>query len=167
MIWYKFLWSNIFQTLIALKLDWGGRHSWLCQKMITSTISTCNSCIFYCETKLDWLFVGSSAPTPCPGGQYCQFAGLDTPTDNCSAGYYCTAMSITNTPTDGTTGDVCPPGFYCLAGSAYPTPCSPGTYSATQGNTLASHCLPCDFGEYCAEHNLTATSGKFIRLCTM
>lgn len=109
-----------------------------------------------------FMTVGSQAPTPCPGGKYCQFSGLDTPTDNCSAGYYCTAMATTATPTDGSTGNVCPPGFYCLAGSAYPTPCSPGTYSPTQGNTLASHCLPCDFGEYCAEHNLTVTTGIVV-----
>ena len=82
------------------------------------------------------------------------------PTDNCSAGYYCSAKAISATPTDGTTGDRCPAGYYCIAGSSYPTPCSPGTYSSSVGNTMETDCLNCSYGEYCGSYNLTETTGK-------
>ena len=90
---------------------------------------------------------------------YCQFDGLSEPSDNCSAGYYCIARSSTPEPIDGSTGNRCPPGFYCPSGSGWPTPCSPGTYSASEGNTHSGDCQPCDFGEYCEDYNLTMTSG--------
>lgn len=107
-------------------------------------------------------FSGSSDPQPCPGGQYCQFDGLDTPTGNCSAGYYCSDRASSATPTDGSTGNVCPPGYYCISGSAWPTSCSPGTYSPSTGNTHVGDCLTCSYGEYCGDYNLTATSGNYI-----
>lgn len=113
------------------------------------------------ETWALLFYLGSSDPQPCPGGQYCQFEGLDTPTDNCSAGYYCMARAVTPTPTDGSTGDRCPAGHYCISESSYPTPCSPGTYSGSVGNTQASDCVQCSFGEYCGEYNLTTTNGRF------
>ena len=71
--------------------------------------------------------------------------------------------SVTATPTDGTTGDICPAGYYCIAGSSYPTPCSPGTYSGSVGNTNETNCLPCSYGEYCGSYNLTETTG--IKSC--
>lgn len=87
--------------------------------------------------------VGSSAQQACPGGMYCQTAGLSAPTGNCSAGYYCILTATTLTPTDGVTGDGCPAGYYCPQGSAAPTPCSPGTYSPSPLNTqvteIAAH----------------------------
>ena len=78
---------------------------------------------------------GSSDPIPCPGGQYCLTTELAAPTGNCSAGYYCSLRAVTQTPTDGSTGDRCPAGHYCEEGVASPVPCSPGTYSPSQGNT--------------------------------
>ena len=57
---------------------------------------------------------GSSDPTPCPAGSFCQFFTLATPTGLCSAGYYCAGRASSATPTDGTTGDLCPAG-YCHA----------------------------------------------------
>lgn len=115
---------------------------------------------FRTNNNVSLVLAGSSDPQPCPGGQYCQFAGLDTPTGNCSSGYYCTARSSSATPVDGTTGDICPAGFYCEEGVAWPTPCSPGTYSPSTGNVDVSDCIACDFGEYCGDYNLTATSGE-------
>ncbi|RUS80256.1 hypothetical protein EGW08_011985, partial [Elysia chlorotica] len=103
---------------------------------------------------------GSSDPIPCPGGQYCLTTELAAPTGNCSAGYYCSLRAVTQTPTDGATGDRCPAGHYCEEGVASPVPCSPGTYSPSVGNTQPSDCLPCTFGEYCGDYNLTATSGN-------
>ena len=105
---------------------------------------------------------GSSDPQPCPGGWYCQFAQLDTPTSLCSPGYYCLERSSTATPADGSTGDICPAGFYCGEGVAWPTPCEPGTYSPSTGNRNETDCIQCDLGEYCGEYNLTATSGDLL-----
>lgn len=104
---------------------------------------------------------GSADQTPCPGGSFCQYSGLDTPTDLCAAGFYCAQRATTGTPVDGNTGDVCPAGFYCTEGSSWPTPCEPGTYSPSQGNTNVTLCLPCVYGEYCGDYNLTATSGMY------
>ena len=61
-------------------------------------------CIF-CIT--EWLYHIFVAPVPCPGGEYCQFSGLDTPTGLCSAGYFCVSNSQTGTP-DGSdaTGEI-------------------------------------------------------------
>ena len=105
---------------------------------------------------------GSADPQPCPAGQYCQFDGLATPTGNCTAGYYCASRAMTATPTDVATGNICPAGYYCVEGSGWPTSCSPGTYSPSMGNTIETDCLPCDYGEYCGDYNLTATSGIYL-----
>jgi hypothetical protein len=102
----------------------------------------------------------SSDPIKCDPGKYCQTEGLSAPTGDCLAGYFCTLQASTQTPTDGTTGDICPAGFYCETGVSTPTPCSPGTYSAGEGNTLPSDCLNCTAGEFCGSYNLTATDGK-------
>ena len=42
--------------------------------------------------------------------------------------YYCTLEALTDTPTDGVTGDVCPVGHYCPEASTYPLPCDEGYY---------------------------------------
>ena len=118
------------------------------------------SVLFSFKIRHNFFFQGSSDPQPCPGGQYCQFEGLDVPTDNCSAGYYCVAKASQPDPTDGTTGNRCPAGFYCESGVAWPVPCSPGTFSPSDGNTQISDCLPCDWGEYCQDYNLTETTGN-------
>lgn len=102
----------------------------------------------------------SSDPIKCDPGSYCQTEGLSAPTGSCLAGYYCTLQAIVQNPTDDTTGNICPPGFYCETGSSTPTPCSPGTYSPSQGNTLPSDCLNCTGGDYCGDYNLTVTDGE-------
>ena len=109
----------------------------------------------YCEE-------GSSSPTTCTAGMYCETVGLSAPTANCSDGYYCVGGAETATPTDGTTGDICPPGYYCPSGVSWPLACPLGTYSASTGNTGISNCLDCSVGEYCGLHNLTETSGKSL-----
>jgi len=40
----------------------------------------------------------------------------------------------------------CPVGYFCLEGSAQPSPCTPGTFSTSPGQ---SSCDPCDAGYYC------------------
>ena len=65
------------------------------------------------------------------------------------------------------TGNRCPAGHYCESGVGWPTPCSPGTYSPTEGNTQPSDCLSCQPGEFCGDYNLTTTSGKqFFKFST-
>jgi len=75
--------------------------------------------------------------------------------------FYVTFTAISQTPTDGTTGDICPAGFYCETGVSTPTSCSPSTYSGSLGNTVPTDCLNCTGGEYCPDYNMTATSGRF------
>ena len=41
------------------------------------------------------------------GGYFCDSEGLSVPTDQCSAGYYCTLRANVATPNDGITGDLC------------------------------------------------------------
>ena len=36
----------------------------------------------------------------CPGGQYCAGSGLELPTGNCSAGYYCPGGQNMSMPTE-------------------------------------------------------------------
>jgi hypothetical protein len=57
--------------------------------------------------------------------------------------------AITDTPTDGVTGDVCPSGHYCPEGSSQPTPCPAGTYLNATAATALTACAPCPLGEYC------------------
>ena len=108
---------------------------------------------------------GSADPQPCPAGQYCQFDGLDSPTGNCTEGYYCSSRAKTATPTDGDTGNICPAGHYCPEGSGWPTSCSLGTYSPSTGNKKEQDCLACTTGEWCGDYNLTATSGVWVNQC--
>ena len=56
---------------------------------------------------------GSREPTLCEEGQYCGTEGLEQPTGECDAGYYCARGASRADPTDGETGDVCPLGRYC------------------------------------------------------
>lgn len=59
----------------------------------------------------------------CPGGQYCEGVGNSEPTDNCTAGWYCTGgADRTNTTTHG---GQCQPGYYCPEGRVF------GSYTCT------------------------------------
>ena len=98
--------------------------------------------------------------TQCPGGSYCDTPGLTTQVGSCSAGYFCTSGSDSQTPTGavGTAG-VCPSGHYCGVGTVNPTPCPAGTYSNTTGLTSQGDCTPCDVGKYCGTTGLEAPTG--------
>ncbi|KAK2153848.1 hypothetical protein LSH36_283g03001 [Paralvinella palmiformis] len=106
---------------------------------------------------------GSTDPQPCPGGYYCPLISLSSPYAQCTAGYYCHSKATTATPTDGSTGDICPAGFYCEQGSEWPISCQPGTYGPSLGNKNQTDCIPCDYGQYCGDYNLTTTSGNCSR----
>lgn len=66
-------------------------------------------------------------------GWYCAVEGLDAPTGQCNATYYCGGGAVVATPdsmsadgyqgdtcvdrSNGTTNDICPPGHYCPRGT--------------------------------------------------
>ena len=54
---------------------------------------------------------------------------------------------------------VCPAGSYCPDSSNKPTPCPPGTFSATTGLQKVEDCTPCTAGKYCQGSGLTAVTG--------
>ena len=56
---------------------------------------------------------GSREPVLCDEGEYCGTPGLESPTGQCNAGYYCARGALRADPEDGVTGDVCPLGRYC------------------------------------------------------
>ena len=67
--------------------------------------------------------------TPCAAGKYCRGLNLTSPSDNCTAGYYCVSgvdtpfpeqTNLTHCPLNYvhlSIGGKCPPGFYCPTGS--------------------------------------------------
>ena len=113
---------------------------------------------------------------PCPGGQYCESNGLETPNGDCTEGYYCEFGMDRSEPTggdatseiDGTcvltggqtgVGDVCPLGFYCPTGTTTPLPCEAGSYS---NETVLANCRTCPAGYYCLEGNIKLFLASFI-----
>ena len=48
-------------------------------------------------------------------------------------------------------GGVCPEGHHCPVGTSEPIPCSPGTYSPTEGQAM---CLACPAGHYCLQDTI-------------
>ncbi|XP_015775926.1 PREDICTED: sushi, von Willebrand factor type A, EGF and pentraxin domain-containing protein 1-like, partial [Acropora digitifera] len=129
---------------------------WWCNGSATSNMTTTHGgkCQpgYYCPQ-------GSSYPTPCDGGKFCDITGLSKPKGNCSAGYFCKLKAISSTPSDET-GGKCPSGHYCPKGSTDPTPCNPGTYYGGDGATSASACVPCTNGSFCNSSGLAAPDGQ-------
>jgi len=99
---------------------------------------------------------GTNEPIKCTPGRYCSGTGLQAPTGDCNAGYYCLAGSNTATPTDGVMGNTCPAGSYCVAGSSIFTQCPSGTFNANTGSTSAAACTVCTAGKKCLGRGLTA-----------
>ena len=122
----------------------------------------------YCPT-------GSAAPTGCPigtfsnqtgltndsecsactEGSFCAGVGLTTPTGQCDAKFYCPSGQREATPIDY----VCPRGHFCVKGSAIPAPCSPGSYSPSEG---ASRCVSCPASYYCDPHESSSNTSICI-----
>ena len=58
---------------------------------------------------------------------------------------------------------ICPIGKYCEAGFETPVDCPVGTYNpVTGGTSIATHCLKCPPGRYCAIKGLSAPSGDCL-----
>lgn len=86
--------------------------------------------------------LGSTQPTICPIGTYCDSVGMFSPT-LCPIGTYSSLPG----QIDGTACQQCQPGTYCsglAAGSA--TPCPPGTYCPITGGIDPNQCL---IGQVC------------------
>ena len=78
----------------------------------------------------------------CDEGKYCTGWGLDYPTGNCSAGFYCPSGQNSSNPEQYR----CTPGYYCPEGSKEKIPCPSGTY---QDQFYGKVCLECPEGHYC------------------
>ncbi|XP_072885876.1 uncharacterized protein [Hemitrygon akajei] len=97
---------------------------------------------------------GAAHPVPCDPGEYCNGFALSTPSGPCRAGYFCDGNAYRPDPPE----NVCPPGHYCPAGSKAASPCPPGSFAGTTGNTDVSHCHLCTPGFYCPGFaNINAT----------
>lgn len=66
-------------------------------------------------------------------------------------GYYCLSGSTTPNDTE------CTANHYCEAGSTTPTPCPPGSFSFSTGNTDLANCDLCTPGYYCSSTGITGT----------
>ncbi|CDJ31447.1 uncharacterized protein EMH_0066870 [Eimeria mitis] len=102
---------------------------------------------------------GASECLPCPVGKYCGSRGLEEPTGECLAGYYCKGGAWSPAPhpdeknpdgIPGSAGSLCPIGYYCQEGAESPEPCQEGTSSSVAGGKAQSDCLPCQPGQYCS-----------------
>ena len=85
---------------------------------------------------------------PCPGGEYCDSAGLAKPTGLCSEGWYCTGgswSSMPNSTIEG--GGYCIAGEFCPEGSDHPIPCTGGHYC--DQSYLSNPTDKCNAGYYC------------------
>ena len=96
---------------------------------------------------------GSPAMVECTPGDYCQTAGLSTPTGPCDAGYYCPLGSTSPTQV------ICPVGHFCVQGSDLPEACRNGTYGPVTNLASEGECTDCDGGSYCNGTGLSSVSG--------
>ena len=88
----------------------------------------------------------------CTPGSYCDRYNLTEPTDQCSAGYYCSRSATTAMPTSSTQGGgVCPVGHFCPRNTSAPFPCAAGTFNNMTQQTSCSTCPP---GFYCPSNTI-------------
>lgn len=99
----------------------------------------------------------------CPPGRYCDSSGQSSTTGDCAAGFFCVAAAVSDSPTDGVTGNTCPQGSYCPGGTSFPLTCPPGRYGSSAGLSICDVCParsvcdgttptttpPCPQGSYC------------------
>ncbi|CDJ49290.1 Cast multi-domain protein, related [Eimeria brunetti] len=113
-------------------------------------LSTTDSQVYLSEIQVS----GTSSP-----GQYCGTRGLQDPTGNCLAGYYCKGGAWSPAPhpdeknpdgISGSAGSLCPIGYYCPAGTDSPKACLEGTSSSIPGGKEQQDCLSCQPGQYCS-----------------
>lgn len=92
----------------------------------------------------------------CNPGSYCETPGLEEPSGQCDAGFYCLYGSeLKNPPTVTSSGGPCPVGHYCTNGTSYPLSCDPGTFNDRTGQ---SECDKCCEGFYCPKNTTTCVN---------
>ena len=92
----------------------------------------------------------------CIPGSYCETPGLEEPSGQCDAGFYCLYGSeLKNPPTVTSSGGPCPVGHYCTNGTSYPLSCDPGTFNDRTGQ---SECDKCCEGFYCPKNTTTCVN---------
>lgn len=114
----------------------------------------------------------------CSPGKYCGAQGLEIPSGNCSAGWYCVGGSWSSKPTAegnvsmpentctcpafNSTGSKCLPGTYCPSGSSAPIKCEAGSYCDQP--ELALPAGLCQAGFYCPLGQIVKNPSLFICL---
>lgn len=80
--------------------------------------------------------IGSTQPTPCPAGYYCDQSNMAVGTP-CPSGTYSSSTGLTSS----SQCTKCPPGTYCPSpGAGSSLLCPPGTYCPTQGGSSPTQC---------------------------
>ena len=79
---------------------------------------------------------------------------LQTASGPCAPGYYCPPLRGRNATTASPPDFACPTAHYCAEATITPTPCSPGTYSALEGQSV---CRECPAGVYCPAESQQGT----------
>ena len=90
----------------------------------------------------------------CTPGYACTLPAQTAPNDVCSSGFYCPGNSTHNSTSR------CPMGHYCPARSGSPTPCPPGTFSDSTGQSELSSCRQCLPGMFCDREGLAWPAGS-------
>jgi len=85
----------------------------------------------------------------CPTGSYCGSTGLNQPTAQCDAGYFCLTSSTTATPTISSQGGICTDGYYCPQGAVRMIPCEDGYFCTGTGKSVMDATNACDAGYMC------------------
>ncbi|OXB71843.1 UNVERIFIED_CONTAM: hypothetical protein H355_013666 [Colinus virginianus] len=89
---------------------------------------------------------GSTEPSACPLGYYCNTEGLKWPSGRCYAGFLCNSRTVTPSPLEGATGsacpenmdgEICPPGNFCLPSSVIATVVGTGAAGDSGDGTAA------------------------------
>ena len=107
--------------------------------------------------------------TPCTPGKYCGTTGLQAPTSDCAAGYFCELGAASSKPPllafkwqNVVGGGVCPKGHYCPTGTAIPITCPQGKFANVTGlhtESGALGCMACMPGKFCAQTGLEWPTG--------
>ncbi|XP_032694159.1 neurogenic locus notch homolog protein 3-like [Lontra canadensis] len=99
-----------------------------------------------------------SACQVCPRSFYCKEAGLQAPSGQCPAGYYCDSSAG---PIQDFSLYPCPQGYFCPLGTAVATlhRCPVGTYGPRRGLRSITECQLCPAGKFCALAGLMAPTG--------
>ena len=100
---------------------------------------------------------GSDKCLNCTAGFFCSSLGLTEPVNVCPAGYFCPEGTVQ--PHE----NICPAGTYCPQGSSHPFLCPPGTFSIQSGLSSFTLCQLCPSGKFCQNYGLIEPEGNCSR----